>query len=155
MSDGHLAPVRKPFRALTRTVVPEASGLDDEGWRAVESVVEEALSSRPPALRRQLRFLVRLLQWAPVLRWGRPFTALPPERRRRVLETVQDLPVLRLRQGFWGLRSLIFMGYYGRSEVYPQVGYDARLRGRRQKDGPTRGRGAGEVLPETPTEETR
>lgn len=145
-----LAPVRAVFRAVARTVVPRAGRLDAAGWAELESVVEGALGDRPPAMRRQLRLLLRAVEWLPVLRWGRRFTRLPPDRRRRVLEAFQDAPLLLARRGFWGLRTLVFMGYYGREAAREEIGYDARLRGRRQKEEATRGRGRGELPAGTP-----
>lgn len=146
----HLDGVRPVFRAVARTVVPEARRLDDAAWAELEAVVEDALSDRPPPMRRQLRILLRAVEWAPVLRWGRRFTFLDHDRRRRLLAALQDAPALLLRRGFWGLRTLAFMGYYGRDAARREIGYDARLRGRSQKDGPTAGRGRGELLDVTP-----
>lgn len=140
--------VRHVFRAVARTVVPECADLDAEGWGELESTVEDALADRPPEMRRQLRLLLRAVQWLPVLRWGRRFTSLDARRRQRLLAALQDAPLLLARRGFWGLRTLVFMGYYARPSVQREIGYRARLRGRRDRSEPIRGRGAGE-LPET------
>jgi hypothetical protein len=124
-----LEPVRPTFRALARTIVPEAAALDEGGWRELEAIVEASLASRPPALRRQLLLLVRALEWLPVGRWGRPFRALDADRRTRFLATVQDAPVLAVRRGFWGLRTLVFMGYYGRRDAAAEIGWRGDPRG--------------------------
>lgn len=144
-----LQPVRRTFRAVAVTVVPRAAELDEDGWGELEAIVDRALSSRPPAVRRQLLLFLHLIRWLPLLRWARPFTALGPERRGRFLAALERAPLLPLRQGFWGIRSLVFMGYYGREDAARAIGYDARLRGRRER-GPVRGDGAGEVLEATP-----
>ncbi|HUH12906.1 MAG TPA: hypothetical protein VMK65_07335, partial [Longimicrobiales bacterium] len=99
------------------------------GWRELEATVEHALASRPPRMRRQLRFLIRALQWAPVVRWGRPFTRLRERHRVRFLEGVQRSRVYLLRRGFWGLRTLVFMGYYLRPEARAAIGYRATAGG--------------------------
>jgi hypothetical protein len=124
-----LDPVRDRFRALAAAIVPEAEGLDSAGWDRVEAIVEDALAQRPPAMRRQLVLFVRVLDLLPVFRWGRPFRRLDPARRTRLLHGVQGSPIFLIRRGFWGLRTLVYMGYYGRIEGYRAVGYDARLRG--------------------------
>lgn len=149
-SPSHLAPVRPVFRSVTATVVPQARELDEEQWERLEAVVEDALSARPPSLRRQLRLLLRALEWGPVIRWGRRFTSLSLDARRRVLEILQDAPLLALRRGFWGLRTLAFMGFYGRAEARRSIGYRAHLRGRRGRDRPVAGQGRGELLEVTP-----
>lgn len=153
MSEDPLAPLeasRPVLRAVARTVVPEAAALDDEGWRAFESTVGEALADRPPELLRRLRLLLGVIRWLPVLRWGRTFPHLSTDASRRFLAGFQEAPSVLLRQGFWGLRTLCFMGYYGRREAHAEIGYDARLRGRRERETPIPGRRRGQVLEETP-----
>ena len=113
------------FRALASTIVPEAAQLDEKGWGVVAAIVETALADRPPAVKRQLGALVAALQWMPLARWGRPFTALDAKSRARFLSSVEDAPVLLLRRGFWGLRTLVFMGYYARPEAAREIGYRA------------------------------
>jgi hypothetical protein len=127
--DAVLTPVRDRFRALATSIVPEANRLDDTGWARLEATVENALSKRPPALRRQFAIFIRLLDFLPRLRWLRPFTRLDSHRRARFLRSIQDSRVFVFRRGFWGLRTLVFMGYYGRPEAYREIGYDAQLRG--------------------------
>ena len=114
---------------------PPSSPLDEAGWKRLHAIVEEALGARPPAMRRQLRLFLRVLSWLPLLRYGRRFTGLDPERRRAVLRTLQDAPVLKLRQGIWGLRTLVYMGYYGQPEIQHELGYRAHLDGWRARAG--------------------
>ncbi len=124
-----LAPVRDTFRAIATTVVPEASALDEAGWSAVEALVEKTLARRPGAMQRQLVLFVRAIEQLPRLRWGRAFTALGPEQRTRFLAGLEHAPVLLLRRGFWGLRTLVFLGYYARPEAAAAIGYRADARG--------------------------
>ncbi len=127
------ADARTVFRAVTEVVAPAAADLDDEQWDRSFEIVETALADRPTAVRRQLRFFIRVLKWLPVLRWGRTFPALAPEPRARVLKALQDAPILLLRRGTWGLRTLALMGYYGLPEVRRRIGYRAHPRGWRAR----------------------
>ncbi len=129
MPDLVLAPVRREFRALAAAIVPAAAGLDDGGWSEVEAIIERALASRPAKLRRQLALFVRLLTVAPLLRHGRRFPALDAATQTRFLGGVERAPLLLLRRGFWGLRTLVYMGYYGRPAAAALVGYRADARG--------------------------
>lgn len=129
MSPSPLAPVRGTFRAVAETVVPEAHALPPAEWEALEAIVDGALAERPARLCRQLRLLVRLIEKVPVLRYGRGFTALDPSRRTAVLRALQDAPLLLLRRGFWGLRTLVLMGYYARPAAAAEIGYHADARG--------------------------
>jgi hypothetical protein len=76
---------------------------------------------------RQIRLFVRALNWLSVLRHGRTLARLSPEKRTRFLAKIQDSPIRLLRVGFWGLRTLVFLGYYGRAGV--DIGYAASPRG--------------------------
>ncbi len=124
-----LAPVRPAFRALAGTIVPAAAALNEGQWEELEAIVEDYLSRRPAKLRRQLRLFVRLLEVLPVARYGRRFTALNAERRARFLEAIQDARVLLIRRGFWGLRTMVDLGYYSRAAAAAEIGYRAHVRG--------------------------
>ena len=120
-----LTSLRPVLRAIGATVVPEATRLDTAGWSAVESTISAALASRPAKLQRQFLLFLRIVEWLPVLRFGRRFTRLDPVRRTRFLESLQDAPLLLVRRGTWGLRTLVLMGYYGRPEARAEIGYRA------------------------------
>lgn len=124
-----IAPVRPAFQALATTIVPEATRLTTGEWLEVEAIIEDYLSRRPAAIRRQLRLFVRVLGLAALARFGRSLTALDPERRTRFLAAVQDSPILLLRRGFWGLRTMVYLGYYSRAEAAGEIGYRANVRG--------------------------
>ena len=124
-----LSSIRPVLRAIGITVVPEAAQLDEQQWVALEEIVRGALTPRPRALQRQFILLVRAIQWLSVLRYGRRFTALDAIRRERFLGQLQNAPVLLVRRGIWGLRTLLLMGYYGRAAGGRAIGYRADPRG--------------------------
>lgn len=119
----------KTFRAIAEVVVPETSGLDAAGWVAFERIIENALAKRPAAMRRQLAAFLRLLNVASLVRYLRPLHTLNAAQRTALLSRFQDSPLLLLRRGFWGVRTLVFMGYYARPEAAAQIGYAANARG--------------------------
>ncbi len=121
--------VRPVFRAIATTVVPEAARLGAAEWADVEAIVTRALAARPARLQRQVALFLRLLDWLPLLRYGRRFTELDAGRRTRFLAFLQDNTPLLLRRGFWGVRTLALMGYYGRPAAAAAIGYRADPRG--------------------------
>lgn len=135
MSDSVIAAVRPVFRAVACAVVPEATRLDDGAWSELERIVDAALASRPERMRRQLVVLLRLLDVLARVRHGRALTSLDPSRRRSLLERVERARLYPLRRGMWGLRTLIFMGYYTRPGVAAELGYAADSRGWRARGG--------------------
>ncbi len=124
-----LPPLREPFRAIATTIVPEARELARHEWADVERIVEHAIAQRPAAVQRQLAAFIRAVELLPVARFGRPFSRLDDERRTRTLRALENAPVLLLRRGLWGLRTLIFMGYYARPGVAASLGYRASAAG--------------------------
>lgn len=129
LTDTLIASVRRPFRAIAETVVPEAAALDAPGWAELERLVEGVLAKRPASVRRQVRLFVQALDALALLRYGRRLSGLEPRRRTRFLEAVQDAPLVLFRRGFWGLRTLVLLGYYGRSHAPAEIGYRAHARG--------------------------
>jgi len=121
--------LRPTLHAVAETVVPETAALDADGWSALDRIVTNAVSARPSRMQRQLALFIRAIEWLPVLRYGRPFSKLDPQRRHRFLESLQDSPLLLIRRGFWGLRTLILMGYYTQGPVIGTLGYRADPRG--------------------------
>ncbi|MGD2152215.1 MAG: hypothetical protein PVG79_03035 [Gemmatimonadales bacterium] len=117
------------FRAVVRTVVPEADALDSAAWDDLDGLVSRSLHDRPPELLRGLRLLLRLVQWAPLFRFGRPFTRLDRDRRARFLAGLQSSRSDLIRVGFWGLRTLALLGYYGREPAARSIGYHPNPRG--------------------------
>jgi hypothetical protein len=120
---------RAAFRAVATTIVPEAGHLGPSEWDDVEAIIGRALAGRPPRLRRQLALLLVLLEWLPLLRYGQRLSRLDPARRLAFLERVETAPLVVVRRGFWGLRTLILMGYYGRPAAAAAIGYRADPRG--------------------------
>ena len=122
-------PLRITFRAFVATIVPEAVSLDEPHWADLERVVEATLAARPRSLQRQLRLLLRGIQWLPVLRYSRTFSSLDRVRQAHFLSYLQDHPIQLVRKGFFGLRTLALLGYYGRPEAARAIGYAADARG--------------------------
>ena len=117
------------LRALAETIVPETTGLEPAEWTALERIVGNAVAARPPRMRRQLALFIRAIEWLPLLRYGRPFSRLDPARRHRFLSALQDSSLLLIRRGFWGVRTLILMGYYTQGRALAAIGYRADPRG--------------------------
>lgn len=137
MSDAILSPVRHILHAVATAVVPESSSLDERAWAELYAVVDRAVAERPPRVQRQLLAFVRVLSLMPLVRYGRPLARLDVRQRTRFLESVERSPVLLLRRGFWGLRTLIFMGYYTRADVMEAIGYRAGAAGWTARGGTT------------------
>jgi hypothetical protein len=124
-----LPPVRRSFRAIGSVVLPGPEALDEDGWKEAEAIVEKALATRPRKVRRQVRLFLRVINLLPILTTGRTLASLPLRGRTRVLDRLQRSRMLLLRRGLWGIRTLLFMGYYTQDGVRRKIGYRARPAG--------------------------
>jgi hypothetical protein len=129
VSTGLLTPVQSPFRALAAAFVPEIAACTEAQWDELVRIVSEALGGRPVAMQRQVLLFIRILDSIALLRHGRRLDRLDLHRRVALLETVGNAPVLLLRRGVWGLRTLVMMGYYAQPDVQSALGYRADPRG--------------------------
>lgn len=112
---------------VAQRIVPEVADLDDRGLAHFGAIVDRALGDRPEEVRKKFATFLGVLRWAPLLRYGAPFDRLSGGRQDAVLRWFEDAPIGLLRQGLWGLKSMVFMGYYGRSEVWEEIGYAPRF----------------------------
>jgi hypothetical protein len=126
-----------PFRALARGIVPEIADLDEAGWVRLEGIIEENLADRPEKLRTQLSLFIKVAGFLPRLRYGRSIESLSQEQHARYLESLQDSPLLLIRRGFWGLRTLVYMGFYCQDDVRGGIGYRATAAGWGDRSGAT------------------
>jgi hypothetical protein len=124
-----MPPEPQTLRAVVTTIVPEAALLDAQGWRDLDAVIQALLRDRPARLHRQLRLFLGFIEWLPVLRFGSRFTRLDQVRRTRVLAHLQNDRIEKVRVGFWGLRTIVLAGYYGRPAAAVEIGYQASPRG--------------------------
>jgi len=117
------------FRAIATAVVPEAAKLTEDEWGAAAAIIARAVASRPRAMRRQLGVFIRALDLLSLVRRGRSFSSLRQSERSELLEWLGASPLLALRRGVWGVRTLAFMGYYARAEAAKAIGYQASADG--------------------------
>lgn len=124
-----MTPSSPVFRAVATCVVPEAARLEGAQWEEMEAIVARAIAARSRSVQRQLALFLLLLEWLPLLRYARRLSRLNTARRAHFLDRVQRAPLLLLRRGFWGVRTLILIGYYGRPAAAAEIGYRADARG--------------------------
>jgi len=124
-----LPSLREPLRAIGNVVLPSPEALDEEGWREAEAIIEGALATKPASVKLQLRLFLRAVNLMPLVTTGKTLAALPIDQRARFLERIHRSPLLPLRRGLWGVRTLLFMGYYNQDRVRREIGYAAHPRG--------------------------
>jgi hypothetical protein len=117
-----LARVDPVFRAMAESFVPELADADADTWHRVRATIADALQSRK-GVGGQLVLLIRMVDVVALVRFGSQFVKLSPPARTRLLHALERAPISRIRRGIWGLRTLVFMGYYSAPEVAAGIGY--------------------------------
>ena len=120
-----LSSLREPLRAVGSVVLPSPDALDEEGWAEAERIIEKALAPKPAGVKLQIRLFLRALNVLPLVTSGRTLVGLPLERRTAFLERLHSSPLMPLRRGLWGIRTLLFMGYYNQPRIRESIGYAA------------------------------
>jgi hypothetical protein len=98
-------------------------------WQEFYAVIDQALAKRPARMQRQLQLFIRIINLQSLLRYGRALPQLSKEQRTALLSRIEDSRLLLFRRGFWGIRTLVFMGYYARPQCSTTLGYAAAARG--------------------------
>jgi len=109
--------------AIAPRIVPASAPLTTASGDAMLALIEETLASRTPAMRRQFRLFLRVLRWLPFLRYLRPLDRLDGARQDAALRWFQDHPAQVIRGGFWGVRTLVLLGWYGQPGNGPSIAY--------------------------------
>jgi len=115
--------------ALAHRIVPETSKLGEDEKCELLHVVDDALAARGPSIRIQMIIFLEIIRWSPFFRFGKPLEKLTTEVQDELLAEFQNSLIPRVRTGFWGLKTLIFMGYYGNCKRWGQIHYTPVLNG--------------------------
>jgi hypothetical protein len=108
---------------LAARVVPASATLAGADRAAMLALIDDTVASRAPALRRQLHLFLGVLRWAPALRFLRPIDRLDGARQDAALRWFERHRLQVIRGGFWGVRTLVLLGFYGRPDVGPSIAY--------------------------------
>jgi hypothetical protein len=108
---------------LAGIIVPEINSVDVEVRLALVAAVQCLVGRQ--GRRRQIEFaaLLIVLEWGTVLFTLRRFQRLSLSRQCRVLRWFESAPLQLLRVGCWGLKALVFAGYYSQEVVVRRVRY--------------------------------
>lgn len=109
--------------ALALALVPPSRDLSEERRKRYFAIVEDMLASRPAGMRRLLSVFLVVMRWLPLVRFGGRLDRLAPDRQRAALQWFEEFPVALVRTGFWGVKTLVMMGYYAQPEIARENGW--------------------------------
>jgi len=117
------------FWAVSQRVVPQLAEAEVHDKQNFHNIIDQAMGQRPPEVVGQLGKFLGLLNLAPILRYGRAFKSLPPNKQDKVLGWFQDAPISLFRRGTWGVKTFIFMGFYSQTSTATHISYQATFNG--------------------------
>lgn len=117
------------FLAAAARIIPEDESSRGGGTVEVLRTADRMIASRPSRDQKMLRLFLGAVERLPLLRYGRTFSKLTPERQDAFLDFLENNRALsKLRQGFFGLKTFALMGYYGSEDCFAEIGYDGPRR---------------------------
>jgi hypothetical protein len=108
---------------LAHRLAPGSQTMSTEEVQAFFAAVRRTLGARPRALQLQFALFLSVVRWLPALRYGGPIERLSPEDQDAALRWFQSAPIGLLRKGFWGLKTIVYLGYYGQPEIAARLGW--------------------------------
>lgn len=112
---------------LGARMAPGIAELDWRGRKRFRLIIRGMLLRRSGMERFQVRLLLRVIRWLPAIVFFRPFERIPVGAQDWILRRLENAPIKLLRAGFWGLKTLVYMGYYGQPEIAKTVHYTPDL----------------------------
>ncbi len=115
------------FLAIADRIVPPDGDAPGAGAMLTAGVVDWALVRLPEDLRKRLLTLIILVEYMGVFFGGRGFTSNSEKAQTRQLQWMENSPLRLFRQGFFGLKTYVCMGYYTREDVWGTFDYEGPL----------------------------
>ena len=108
---------------LAARIVPESAGAPPQVTEPLLAAVDEELRPRPRLQQLEFKLLLFAIRWMTVPFTLHRFERLPGERQDRWLGFLENAPLTLLRVGIWGLKTLVFLGYYSQAGVLQRILY--------------------------------
>ena len=108
---------------LAACIVPESAGAPTQVTDPLLAAVDEELQPRPRLQQLEFKLLLLAIRWMTLPFTLRRFERLPAARQDRWLRFLENAPLTLLRVGIWGLKTLVFLGYYTQDGVQRRILY--------------------------------
>jgi hypothetical protein len=103
--------------------VPESAGAPTQVTDPLLAAVDEELHPRPRLQQLEFKLLLLAIRWMTVPFTLHRFEHLPAARQDGWLRFLESAPFTMLRVGIWGLKTLVFLGYYTQAGVLQRILY--------------------------------
>jgi hypothetical protein len=122
---------RATLRALGETLFPSTGPTDPSGADIVPDGVDALVAIMDPPVAKKLGLVLSTFELAAIVCFGRRFSRLPDEKRTRYVDGWMRSRLAPRRVVYRALRDLCAGAYYNDERVWPVLGYDGPLVGRK------------------------
>jgi len=105
---------RRILVRLAACIVPETATASTQSIDAMANAVDGQLQPRPRLQQFAFKLLLLGLSW---------MTLLPAGWLASLLHLLEAFPLRLVRVGIWGLKTLIYLGYYSQESVQQRINY--------------------------------
>jgi len=105
---------RRILIRLAACIVPETATASARSIDAMAEAVDRQLQPRPRLQQIAFKLLLIGVSW---------LALLPAGLQGRLLRLLEGFPLRLARVGIWGLKTLIYLGYYGQESVQRRINY--------------------------------
>jgi len=123
---------RELLWALSLRIVWATRELALDERQQLLDTIEAQLQKRPVTIQRKFKLFLCVLRWSTLPRHLTRLDKLPAEAQDAALRRFQNSPIVLLRKGFWGLKTLLHLGYYCLPATASRVRYAQQKNGNEQ-----------------------
>lgn len=105
---------RRTLIRLANCIVPETAKASTASIDAMVDAVDGQLQPRPRLQQIAFKLLLLGLSW---------MALLPAGWQASLLRLLEGFPIRLVRVGIWGLKTLIYLGYYGQQSIQQRINY--------------------------------
>lgn len=111
------------FLAIVSRIVPRDGDLPAAETPETVRVADRLMAEKEPAVQADFRKFLAVFEWLALLLHGKRFSRLAPDKQDLYMRLWEDSPARKMRQGFWGAKTLSYIGFYSRPESWDETGY--------------------------------
>lgn len=114
------------LRAMAVAIVPAVQGDEAVQAEIIENF-KQLFADLDVASQKKVLLFFRVLLLLSFLRGFQDWRRMTLEDRQRFFLAIESFPVGLIRAGFFGLRSLLLLAYYGTSSAWQRIGYEGPI----------------------------
>jgi len=118
----------KIFQSFATQILPVVQKNDlPANTNEVAKRAEVLILERDGSKRFLLKVFLFFVQFYSFILYRKIFTSLSADKQIEYLSKLENFSMSKIRQGFWGVKNLVFWGYYTQISSWPAIHYGGPL----------------------------